>query len=70
MRYKRKKVNDMSVTLIDNISFKDFLKQNKDLIYNLARKNTKLNLENKPMISKDDAWFYEDEWDEHFKKDK
>lgn len=70
MRYKRKKVNDMSVTLIDDISFEKFIKQNKEQIYDLAKKNTKLNSKNRPTISKKDTWFYEDEWEEHFKKNK
>ena len=53
---------------IDNISLKDFIKQNKAKIYEEARDNTKLNDEGKPTISKDDDWFNEDIWDEHYKK--
>jgi hypothetical protein len=46
--------------------FKEFLETNKEKIYQTARKNTKLNSEGKPTISKDDDWFNEDEWDSLF----
>jgi hypothetical protein len=46
--------------------FKKFLKANKEKIYETARKNAKLNSEGEPTISKDDDWFYEDEWDSVF----
>lgn len=58
----------MSKLTIDNISLKDFIKQNKTKIYNAARNNTKLNNEGKPTISRNDDWFDEDIWDEHYKK--
>ncbi|MGI6605497.1 MAG: hypothetical protein ACOX2X_00315 [Peptococcia bacterium] len=70
MRYRRKKGINMGVPLTDDIMLKDFIKQNKEQIYALAKKNTKLNSNNQPTISKDDPWFNEDEWDQHFSKEK
>ena len=58
----RKVINLMTPTL------SNFIEQNKEKIYELARKNTKLNMNNQPTISKDDSWFYEDGWDELYSK--
>ena len=66
-KQNEKKVDDMSTLAIEKLSLTDFIKQNKEKIYETARKNTKLNTEGRPVISKDDPWFCEDEWDEHFK---
>ena len=60
--------NDMSTLAIDNKSIKNFINQNKEKIYKAARQNTKLNDQGKATISKDDPWFQEDKWDEHFKR--
>ena len=68
MRYKKKKVNDMSTLIMNKVSLTDFIKQNKSQIYETARNNTNLNSDGKPTISKNDEWFGEDIWDEHFKR--
>lgn len=60
--------NDMSTLAIDNKSIKNFINQNKEKIYKAARQNTKFNAQGKATISKDDPWFQEDAWDEHFKR--
>jgi hypothetical protein len=70
MRWKRKKEKNMNATVANNFSLSEFIKQNKEKIYETARKNTKLNSEGKPTISKDDDWFYEDEWDRHFERNR
>ena len=44
----------------NNNSLSEFIKNNKDRIYNIARSNTILNEENKPTISRDDDWFDEE----------
>jgi hypothetical protein len=49
------------------MDLKDFIEQNKEKIYKIVRKNTKYNKEGIPTISKNDLWFNENEWDEHFK---
>jgi hypothetical protein len=43
-----------------------FINQNKDKIYKIAESNTKRNNKGLPTISRNDSWFYEDEWDEYF----
>jgi hypothetical protein len=64
MQYRRKKGENMNTTITKNSSLSDFIKQNKDKIYEAARKNTKLNQDGKPTISKNDEWFNENEWDQ------
>lgn len=49
-------------------NFAEFVKANKKILYNFAEKNTKRNSNGDAVISKDDPWFYEDEWDEHYKE--
>lgn len=44
-------------------NFSDFVKANKEKIYALAQKNTKYNRHGDAVISRNDSWFYEDEWD-------
>ena len=66
MRYKRKKEKDMSTVLADNISLSSFIKHNKKKLYEEGRQNVNLNKDGKPTISRDDPWFNENEWDEHF----
>jgi hypothetical protein len=53
---------------MDNKSFSDFIKQNKEKVYEAARNNTKYNVNGQAVISKDDSSFNENEWDEHFKR--
>lgn len=65
--YKIKKVNPMSTLTLEKKLLKSFVKENKEKIYETARKNTNYNSEGKPTISKNDEWFNENEWDEHFK---
>jgi hypothetical protein len=60
--------HDMSTLAIDNKSLQNFINQNKEKIYKEARQNTKLNAQGKATISKDDPWFQDDKWDEHFKR--
>jgi hypothetical protein len=66
MRYKRKKDKNMNSIVANNLSLSNFIKKNKDRLYAEGRKNVKLNKDNKPTISRDDPWFNENEWDEHF----
>ena len=47
-------------------SFKEFIKRNKEKIYRIAETNTTRNSKGQVIISKDDPWYYEDEWEEHF----
>jgi hypothetical protein len=68
MRYKRKKDKDMNTAIATNLSLSDFIKQNKDRLYEAGRKNVKLNKDGKPTISRNDPWFDENEWDEHFRR--
>lgn len=56
--------DSMSTLALDNMSFKDFIAKNKEKVYRLAKENTVYNAEGKATISKDDPWFYEDEWNE------
>lgn len=58
----------MATKTLTKSKLSDFIKNNKSKIYESARQNTKLNSDNKPTISKDDDWFCEDIWDEHYKQ--
>lgn len=49
-------------------SFEEFVRANKDKLYELAEKNTVRNADGQTVISRDDPWFYEDEWDEYYKE--
>jgi hypothetical protein len=64
----KKKGNKMSIPLPKEQSFSDFMKKNKEKIYETGRNNTKLNQDGLPTISKEDPWFKEDEWDDHFER--
>lgn len=64
-RYKTKKVNNMSTLELEKKSLSDFIKANKNKIYEDARRNTKLNANGKPTISRNDDWFSEDMWDNY-----
>ena len=48
--------------------FEEFLRANKDKLYALAEKNTPRNANGDAVISRDDPWFYEDEWDDYYKE--
>jgi hypothetical protein len=52
---------------IDNTSFVKFIKQNKEKVYRLAEQNTVRNSKGQIVISKNDPWFHENEWDEYAK---
>ena len=45
--------------------FEAFFQANKDKIDALAEANTKRNSAGQTVISRDDPWFHEDEWDEY-----
>lgn len=47
----------------DMNNFNDFLEKNKDKIRNLTESNTKRNEDGLPVITKDDPWRQEKEWD-------
>ena len=44
-------------------NFSEFIKANKQEIYSSAKKNTEYNDNGDAVISRDDSWFYEDEWE-------
>ena len=48
--------------------FEKFLKENKEKIYALAKQNTKYNEEGQAVLSKDDPWRDETEWDILYKE--
>lgn len=52
---------EKSEKTMDN--FKGFLEQNKDKIRKITDSNTKRNENGIPVISKDDPWRKEEEWD-------
>lgn len=58
----------MTTSVMDSMRLSSFIKQNKSKIYEEARRNVNLNENGQPTISKDDAWFHENIWDEHYKK--
>jgi hypothetical protein len=71
-RIKKKKLknklevtDDMSTLVMDNISFKDFLKQNKEKIRKITEENTVRNSKGEVVITKDDSWRNETEWDDN-----
>ena len=49
-------------------NFEDFVRANKAAIYAAAEANTKRNANGDVVISRDDPWFYEDEWDDYYKE--
>lgn len=44
----------------------EYLKSNKATAYSFATSNTKYNEQNRPVISKDDEWVNETEWNNLF----
>lgn len=49
-------------------NFGDFMKNNRTMLYAAAEKNTRRNAEGHAVITRDDPWFDENEWDEHYKE--
>ena len=47
-------------------SFSQYLEQNKEAAYDYATNNTPCNASGRPVITKDDEWRGETEWDEMF----
>ena len=48
-------------------NFTEFVEANKEKLYAHAERNTKRNAQGHAVISRDDSWFYEDEWGEYYK---
>lgn len=48
--------------------FDNFVKANKAKLFALAESNTEYNEDGDAVISRNDPWFYEDEWDEYYKE--
>lgn len=44
----------------------EYLEKNKEVAYKFASENTPCNASGRPVITKDDEWRYETEWDELF----
>jgi len=51
----------------DMSKFTDFIQQNKDRIRKATNSNSQRNLNGIPVISKDDKWREETEWNEMYK---
>ena len=58
----------MSTLAVDNKSFTDYIKKNKEKVYRIAEQNTVRNSQGQVTITKNDPWYYEDEWEEHAKE--
>ena len=48
--------------------FEEFFRKHEAKINALAEANTKRNAAGQTVISRDDPWFYEDEWDDYYKE--
>jgi len=46
----------------------NYIKNNKELVYSFATKNTPVNKDGRAVITKDDVWRNEPEWDKIFKE--
>jgi len=46
----------------------EYIKNNKELVYSFATKNTPVNADGRAVITKDDIWRNEPEWDKLFKE--
>lgn len=66
--FRRKNGDSMATYALERNSLKNFIKQNKEKIYETARNNTQYNANGQVVISKNDPSFNENEWDEHFKR--
>jgi len=49
-------------------TYTEIIKKNKEKIQKIAEENTKRNQDGLPVISKDDPWRKETEWDELYKE--
>ena len=49
-------------------NFAEFMAANREKIYAVAEANTPRNAQGHTVISRSDPWFYEDEWDEEYRK--
>lgn len=58
----------MTTLTIERSKLNNYIKRNKEKIYENARQNTAYNEKGQATISKNDSWFNEDVWDEHFKR--
>ena len=58
----------MSSVTMSNNSFTEFVKNNKEKAYRLAEQNTVRNSKGQVIITKEDPWYKEDEWDKHYKE--
>ena len=53
----------------DNMSkLSEYIKTNKELVYSFATKNTPVDKDGRAVITKDDVWRKETEWDKLFKE--
>ena len=48
--------------------FDKFVKANREKLFALAERNTERNENGDAVISRNDPWFYEDEWDDYYKE--
>ena len=48
--------------------FRKFAELHREALFAIAKKNTKYNKDGRAVISKDDPWINETEWDEHYKR--
>ena len=48
--------------------FSKFAELHREALFAIAQKNTKYNKDGRAVISKDDSWINETEWDEHYKR--
>ena len=48
--------------------FDEFVSKNKAALFSVAEKNTKRDSQGRAVITSDDPWFKEDEWDEKYKE--
>ena len=48
--------------------FDKFVSANKEKLFALAERNTERNENGDAVISRNDPWFYEDEWDDYYKE--
>jgi len=58
----------MSLSDENEMRLSNYINENREKIYEEARKNTKYNENGEATISRDDEWFYEDCWDEDYNR--
>ncbi|NLI92501.1 MAG: hypothetical protein GX434_09945 [Peptococcaceae bacterium] len=67
-KYNREEMDNMPIPQKkEDTTFTDFISKNKDVIDKIAKSNTKINKSGLTVISKDDTWLDETEWDEMYK---